>query len=216
MLTVEVSQFFDRAGMQRHAGNSTVSALRQIGGRVFRTARNSIRTRKKPSAPGSPPSSHSGWYKHQIIFGFDSLNPPSVMVGVPPGVRLQDASGPRMHRLHEFGGTRPQRRGAVIFYDRQRKEWTIKRGREVAEAMADRGKKDRRFVPMKAFSESKWAEAKDAVGFKDGGGAHYPARPTFGPALQKNLPWIREKFPSLFNSVWVAGEAGAFSKAMAV
>src|SRR5262249_47529030 len=55
-------------------------ALSKFGAFVRTRARSSIRTRKKASKPGSPPSSHTGLLKRFIFFGFDPVAQ-SVVIG---------------------------------------------------------------------------------------------------------------------------------------
>ncbi|HVS73135.1 MAG TPA: hypothetical protein VHQ47_17905 [Phycisphaerae bacterium] len=66
------SLFFDRKAIIDKVDAGTRRVLSKFGAFVRTRARSSIRKRKKPSAPGSPPSSHNGMLKDNIFFGYDS------------------------------------------------------------------------------------------------------------------------------------------------
>lgn len=215
IIKIDVRTFFDRPKVLALASRSTVSAIRRIVGRIWRTARNSLRPRKAASAPGSPPSLHTGWFKDKILFGMESTNPPAGIVGVAPGVRQVDSGGRRMHALHEFGGSRRLGAERVIFFDRVKRTWVIRSGKEIGLAYMQRAGGRRRYIPMSWMPEAQWSEARVATGYTESGRAVFPARPFFRPALQKNIPWIRENFPRLFNEVWVQGGDSSFRQAMA-
>lgn len=51
--------FFDRPAVIKAIGKANAAALSRHGAFVQRRARSSLRRRKKPSAPGSPPSVHT-------------------------------------------------------------------------------------------------------------------------------------------------------------
>jgi len=55
----------------RAADRATYGVLKKFGAFVRRTARQSIRKRKKVSAPGKPPTSRTGLLKKTIIFNAD-------------------------------------------------------------------------------------------------------------------------------------------------
>lgn len=60
------------------------SALGRFGAYTRRTARSSIRKRKKISAPGAPPSSHTDALRAGIMYAVDREKL-TVVVGVPKG-----------------------------------------------------------------------------------------------------------------------------------
>ena len=72
--------FFDSELVKSKVDEATRKSLSKFGAFVRTRARSSIRKRKKISAPGSPPSSHTGHLKKLIYFGYDSANK-SVVVG---------------------------------------------------------------------------------------------------------------------------------------
>lgn len=77
--------FFDREKVAKLADKKTKSALAKFGAFVRRRAKSSIRKRKKPSAPGQPPSSHIGTLKNLIFFAYDEGTKSTVVGPVPFG-----------------------------------------------------------------------------------------------------------------------------------
>jgi hypothetical protein len=72
--------FFDRAKVMSAIDPATRRVLSGFGAFVRRRARSSIRTRKRISTPGAPPSSHTGLLKQFIYFSFDAASR-SVVIG---------------------------------------------------------------------------------------------------------------------------------------
>lgn len=72
--------FFDRDKVMAAIDKATYSRLSKFGAWVRRTAQTSIRTRKKPSAPGKPPSNHTGLLKKWILFFYEPSRK-SVVIG---------------------------------------------------------------------------------------------------------------------------------------
>ncbi|MFI4860257.1 MAG: hypothetical protein ACIAXF_06200 [Phycisphaerales bacterium JB063] len=99
------SLFFDRPKVTSAVDKTTRRVLSRFGAFVRRGAKSSIRKRKSVSAPGSPPSSHTGLLKRLIFFVFDPRRR-SVVIG-PVGFRKSEAP-----ELLEYGGsTTVERRG---------------------------------------------------------------------------------------------------------
>lgn len=92
--------FFDSPKIIRSVDKSTRKVLAKFGAFVRRTAKQSIRKRKKASAPGSPPSSHTGLLKRFIFFGYDRQKD-SVVIGP---TRLTDNNRGDAPSLLEYGG----------------------------------------------------------------------------------------------------------------
>lgn len=63
--------FFDRDKVARAVDRALRRTLSRFGAFVRTRSRSSIRTRKKVSEPGSPPSSHTGLLKRFIYFGYE-------------------------------------------------------------------------------------------------------------------------------------------------
>lgn len=72
--------FFDSAKVVKSVDAGTRRVLSRFGAFVRRTAKGGIRKRKASSAPGSPPSSHTGLLKRFIFFGYDPSRR-SVVIG---------------------------------------------------------------------------------------------------------------------------------------
>lgn len=72
--------FFDSELVKRSMDAATRRALSKFGAFVRTRAKTSIRKRKAISAPGSPPSSHTGKLRKSIFFSYDKAAK-SVVVG---------------------------------------------------------------------------------------------------------------------------------------
>jgi len=92
--------FFDRKAVRSALDRTTRRVLSRFGAFVRRGAKSSIRKRKRPSAPGEPPSSHTGLLRRFIFFGYDRSRR-SVVIGPQ---RLNQKIGDASHAL-EHGGT---------------------------------------------------------------------------------------------------------------
>jgi len=102
MIRFEMTQlFFDSKKVRRSVDRATRRVLSKFGAFVRRTARSSIRKRKKASTPGSPPSSHIGLLKKFIWFGYEPAKR-SVVIGP---ARLSQAGRGEAPHLLEYGGT---------------------------------------------------------------------------------------------------------------
>ncbi|MBI1373633.1 MAG: hypothetical protein GC159_12965 [Phycisphaera sp.] len=99
--------FFDKKAVTSRTDRATRKVLSRFGAFVRRTARSSIRKRKKSSPPGSPPSSHVGLLKKFIFFGYEPQKR-SVVIGP---VQLTQKGRGEAPRLLEHGGTAPAKRG---------------------------------------------------------------------------------------------------------
>ena len=75
--------------------------LSRFGAFVRRTAKQSIRRRKRVSQPGKPPSSHSGELKRMIFFAYDPIDR-DVVVGP---VRVVTTAGGKGNRNRRSLGT---------------------------------------------------------------------------------------------------------------
>lgn len=169
------NQFFlDRDAVKKALGAKNTQILSRFGAFVMRTAKQSMRRRKKPSPPGQPPSAHSKDAQHpygpllkQLMrYEFDPTTK-SVVVGPKGRTNLSAPS------LQEFGGTK------II----KTRVFTEKSGRRATPAQADafrRGIASGRIVLAKRPTHQK--------------SVHLPARPTTRPALIAELP----KFPTLY------------------
>jgi hypothetical protein len=109
MIGVSINQakglFFDRMAVTSAADRAQRRVLSKFGAYVRRGAKSSIRKRKRPSAPGSPPSSHTGLLKRYIFFLYEPQRR-SVIIG--PILLGKGTDAPR---LLEHGGAVSRRKG---------------------------------------------------------------------------------------------------------
>jgi len=73
-------RFFDRGAVTRRVDRAERRVLSRFGAFVRRGARSSIRKRRAISAPGAPPSSHTGLLKRNIFFVYEPSRS-SVVIG---------------------------------------------------------------------------------------------------------------------------------------
>lgn len=92
--------FFDRKAVISKVDAATRKVLSKFGAFVRRTARGSIRSRRKPAPPGAPPSSHTGLLKKFIFFGYDPAQR-SVVIGP---ARLGGRGYGEAPSILEYGG----------------------------------------------------------------------------------------------------------------
>lgn len=164
--------FLDRKAVADAVGKANAGILLRAGMLVRRSARQSMRRRKKASTPGTPPSAHSGpdypkgpLLKELMRAEFD-LSTKSLVVG-PKG--KQGLAAPS---LQEFGG--------VI---RSRVLPPKKNGRATSPAQKAAFK---RKIKDGSIQRTKTALVTKTISL--------PARPYMRPALAKEAP----KFPSLY------------------
>jgi len=101
MIGFEIKQlFFDREAVTSRVDPATRKVLSKFGAFVRRTAKGSIRRRRKAAPPGSPPSSHTGLLKKFIFFGYDP-DQRSVVIGP---TRLDRRGQGEAPSLLEYGG----------------------------------------------------------------------------------------------------------------
>ncbi len=95
------NMFFDRKKIKDKVDARSRKILSKFGSFVRKTARRSIRKRKRSSAPFQPPSSHKGTLKKHIYFGYD-MERRSVVIG-PVRVPTRINSSKTLPGL-EYGG----------------------------------------------------------------------------------------------------------------
>lgn len=91
--------FFDRARVTNAVDRATRKHLSRFGAFVRTRARSSIRTRRRISEPGQPPTNRTGLLKRNIFFVYEPSRR-SVVIGP---VLLNSSSG--APELLEHGGT---------------------------------------------------------------------------------------------------------------
>ena len=99
--------FFDRQAVISKVDAATRRVLSRFGAFVRRSAKSSIRKRKKAAPPGQPPSSHTGLLKKFIFFGYDAARQ-SVVIGP---TRLNQKGRGEAPPLLEYGGKTTLKRG---------------------------------------------------------------------------------------------------------
>jgi hypothetical protein len=108
MIGFEIKRmFFDRQAVISKVDAATRRVLSRFGAFVRRSAKSSIRKRKKPAPPGQPPSSHTGLLKKFIFFGYDAARQ-SVVIGP---TRLNQKGRGEAPPLLEYGGKTTLKRG---------------------------------------------------------------------------------------------------------
>lgn len=93
-------QFFDRAAVIDAVGRAGATVLKKQGALVRKIAQRSMPYRKKPAAPGSPPSAHkpNAFLRKFLFFSFDPASK-SVVIGPEKFGRGTSAA-----KIQEFGG----------------------------------------------------------------------------------------------------------------
>jgi hypothetical protein len=101
--------FFDSSKVTKSLDRATKKALSKFGAFVRQRSRSSIRSRKKVSMPGQPPSSHVGTLKKLIFFAYESEQK-TVVIGPTP---FGKGTAPS---LLESGGIAVSRNGKRLNY----------------------------------------------------------------------------------------------------
>lgn len=99
-LNIAKSIPFQAGKIMSATDKATRRVFNRFGAFVRRTARTSIRKRKRISQPGRPPSSHTGILKKLIFFAFDRLRE-SVIIGAARSARSRGKTTDAL----EHGGT---------------------------------------------------------------------------------------------------------------
>ncbi|OHB56831.1 MAG: hypothetical protein A2Y07_06885 [Planctomycetes bacterium GWF2_50_10] len=93
------TMFFDKAAVISATDKATRKVLSKFGAFVRTTAQHSIKKRKQSAHAGSPPSSHTGFLKKFIFFGYDTT---SISVVIGPAKLNTGTDAPE---TLEHGGT---------------------------------------------------------------------------------------------------------------
>ena len=187
MIDVTVRTQFDKTKLKKKVETATFKSLRHAGGAIGKTARFSIRRRKKPSKPGSPPHTQTGMLKRVIRYEVAS-NKTEVAIGP-----VNEIAG-RIWNLHEFGGTATKRR--------KLKPHRFKVGEHGPIRVKHQGIKTS-FARIRLQTSAQASRATRLVEEEnerrgDNKPRHYPNRPFMKPALETN----RSRLPSFWaNSV---------------
>lgn len=167
--------FFDRQAVIEAVGKVEANNLSKGGSFIRQTARRSMRTRVKPSAPGTPPSAHSVAHqakagvakrgpllKDKLYFQFDRSSK-SVVVG-PERLKGSKNSVPE---IHEYGGFITLRKRV---YKKKKKGKPATEKQKRALALLRRAG----LLPKRPF------EYRNVL-------AKFPKRPYMDPAFRKEL-----------------------------
>jgi hypothetical protein len=165
--------FFDRPAVMAAVSAARLRVLRHAGGLLRKLARNSIRKRKKASAPGSPPSSHSGILKRFIYFAWDSSSRSLIVGPARTNQVFFDGDGRpvtgTVPEVLEFGG----QIGVLEARNPFSGKW---------------GRADLRYRRTNNGGQATWERRRRTITI--------PARPYMGPALLKVTP----QFPALWQN----------------
>ncbi|MEM0924771.1 MAG: hypothetical protein AAGJ83_01915 [Planctomycetota bacterium] len=175
-LTTKAVVRVDSAEVSAAVGAANARALTRGGGRIRKTARNSIPFRKRRttvSKPGSPPNAHSrGKGIKTILYGYDRRTH-SLVVGF---AKLGNVSGKDVAKRLEEGGTARIR----VHSGGGKKAKTRKRGSKRERSAAEKNRIREHYQRKKASSRTMSVKVRK--------------RPTMVPALKKNL----SELPSLW------------------
>jgi hypothetical protein len=182
MLDISIRKsFFDRRAVTHAMSRARVRALSRAGAFIRTRARSLLRRRRKPSAPGSPPSVHAGSGDlaslKTILFAWDPRSDAVVVGPIKLNIVTDTAQNVRttIPGLHERGET------ASLF----EKRFVPTVGQPSPWRRVDRRRQSR---PDDARGKTEFRRRT----------AKYPARPFMRPAFDKELP----KMSSLFaNSI---------------
>ena len=206
MITMKPAQakdfFFDRALVTKYMDKKTATALAKGGGLIRRIAQNSMRKRKKASAPGTPPSRHRprGQGLTFILYVFDPRTK-SVVVGPVLFPSKVNDDGTTAPEVNEFGGRvkrRAKRAQGHVFSLGERGPI-----REISQP-SPRSKRFARPILATAKQVERAQRIHDEyVLFRfaaTGGIATYPKRAFMGPALEVATPKLPELWASAVQS----------------
>lgn len=172
---------FNAEPLKRKVNQASFKSLGHAGAAIRLTARRSIRRRKKPSAPGSPPNTPTGHLKRVIRYEADRDRQEVVIGAVNEYSRT-------IWSLHEFGGSQRSKPrllkvktfrvgdfGPVRVKQINEYKTEMVRARLNSEAQAQRATE-----LVREENQRRMADARKR--------RRYPKRPFMGPALetQKN------------------------------
>ncbi|XZE55816.1 hypothetical protein SH139x_001843 [Planctomycetaceae bacterium SH139] len=103
MMHIRTRVRFNANRVKKKVDQASFNSLGHAGGAIRKTAYRSIRKRKNPSQPGSPPSSPTGRLRRSFRYEVDR-RAPGVVIGP-----VNEISG-QLWNLHEFGGKAKKRR----------------------------------------------------------------------------------------------------------
>ncbi len=172
MMHIRARVRFTPGQLKKKVNQATFKSMNHAAGTIRMTAKRSIRKRKKPSNPGSPPSSPTGMLRRVLRYEVNRDRGEAVIGPV------NEIAG-RLWNLHEFGGVVTKRR-------------KLKRHRfRVGEFGPIRAKQPGKFARIKLLTVAQANRATRLIEQEnERRGAskprRYPARPFMKPALITN------------------------------
>jgi len=173
MIKITVRTQFDKQKLKKKAETATFTSLSEAGGAVRKTAKRSIRKRKKASKPGSPPHTQTGMLKRVIRFSSkDSCSACSAKTKASK--RYSSLIKPHRFKVGEHGPIRAKQHGSKTKFAR---------------------------IELRTAAQANRATrliAEENERRSDNKPRHYPKRPFMKPALEAN----RSRLPTFWaNSV---------------
>lgn len=158
-----VNAFFDRPAVQNAIDKETRRAISKSLAYVRTRQRSLLRRRKKPSAPGSPPSVHSRdpvATLKKILFAYNAATKSGVVgpIKLNQRQRLRAGGVATVSQLMEFGGR--------VLIEEQASEYALRKRGAAAWRRRDMRRSKRRGMVYRRRR------------------ANYPARPSARPALE--------------------------------
>jgi hypothetical protein len=200
LVRIRARTHFDQTRLKKKVDEGTFRSLAHAGAAIRLTARRSIRRRKKPSRPGSPPHTPTGHLKRVLRYDVDRDSQEVVIGPVNEYSRtiwnLHEFGGsirpkPRLVKAHTFrvGKYGPIRRSGATLRDRRGR--FMRRSNQFARVQIRSEAQARRATQIvKQENEYRMADAKKR--------RRYPQRPFMGPALESQ----RSRLPRFWaNSV---------------
>lgn len=200
VVRIAVRTQFQQRAVESKVQQATFRSLGHAGAAIRLTAARSIRKRKKPSLPGSPPHTPTGHLKRVIRYDVDE-HESEVVVG-PTNEYART-----IWNLHEFGGSvRPKVRLLKTHKFQVGEYGPVRRDGVMLRDRAGRfARRSKRFARVKLASQSqadratRIVENENVLRLADAKILRwYPKRPFMGPALER----MESRLPSFWkNSV---------------
>ena len=187
MIRLTVLTQFDKRKLKKKVETATFTSISEAGGAIRKTASRSIRKRKNPSKPGSPPNTQTGMLRRVIRYEVTN-NKTEVIIGP-----VNEIAG-RLWNLHEFGGVATKRR--------KLKPHRFRVGEHGPIRIKQHGNKTKfARIELRTAAQANRATrlvAEENERRSDNKPRHYPKRPFMKPALDAN----RSRLPMFWaNSV---------------
>lgn len=174
MIQIKTRTKLQAGKVRKKVEQANFRSLGHAGGAIRLTARRSIRRRKKPSRPGTPPNTPTGRLKRTIHY---EVTASDVVIGP-----INEVGG-KLWNIHEFGGT--------IRGRRKLKAHQFSIGEFGPIRVKTQGF-NRRFARIQLLTAAQADRATQLIEQENerrsGEVRKYPKRPFMGPALNINRP----------------------------